>query len=202
VDTLSYIINKYGLAERVGKSPVEIEGVGRNDLARLFHELNFKVGVEIGVERGEYTEVLCRENPQAKIYAIDPWTAYRGYRDHVSQTKLDDFYASTLKRINGYNCELIKDFSENAVHRFGDRSLDFVYVDGNHCFYNTTIDIHLWYKKVRRGGILSGHDYRRTKNQAFQHVVDVVQGYTRAYRIEPWFVIRPGRSAPSWMWVV
>ena len=47
MNTLKYILKKYGLrlSERI-----EIPNVGRDNLASLFSELNFKVGVEVGVE--------------------------------------------------------------------------------------------------------------------------------------------------------
>ena len=38
-------------------------------------------------------------------------------------------------------------------------SLDFVFIDANHVFRNVILDMGCWVRKVKRGGIISGHDY-------------------------------------------
>lgn len=208
-DEAEYIIDRYNLTVqrpwRATEIPEFTRAVG---LAPLFNKLNYKVGVEVGVERGVFTEILCVANPQAKIYGVDPWTAYRGYRDHVSQDKLDRFYQETLKRVENYNCELIRDWSLGAAKEFDDLSLDFVFIDANHRLEEVIKDIVVWEKKVRVGGIVSGHDYRQFKKQTYSHVVEAVDAYTHSYRIHPWFLCGM-RSEPhgvrdaarSWFWV-
>ncbi|MHC4748319.1 MAG: class I SAM-dependent methyltransferase [Planctomycetota bacterium] len=209
-DELRYIIDKHDLNVN-GKLyvPIEIPQLKRIDgLAPLFAELDYKIGVEVGVERGEFLEVLCVANPQAKIYGVDAWAAYRGYRDHVSQEKLDGFYGFTIERMQPYNCELMRDWSVSAAERFDNESLDFVYIDANHRLEETINDIVAWERKVRRGGIVSGHDYRQFKRQTYSHIVEALGAYTHAYRIHPWFLCGK-RSEPkgvrdtarSWFWV-
>ena len=79
-----------------------------------------------------------------------------------------------------------------AVEGFVDESLDFVYIDGNHEFRYIAEDIYEWTKKVKKGGIVSGHDYFFTKsgtNKAHWHVAYVLRAYIGAYGIENWFVL-------------
>ena len=38
-------------------------------------------------------------------------------------------------------------------------SLDFVFIDADHCYESCSADIKAWYPKVRKGGVVSGHDY-------------------------------------------
>lgn len=200
MDALNYIINKYSLDVNV-KQPVNIPDMTRVDLANLFFELGYKRGAEIGVERAKYSEVLCRANPNALIYGIDPWQICKGYREHVSQDKLDGFYKATQECMSDYKYAIIRGFSMEVVKRFSDDNLDFVYIDGNHDFQNVANDIVEWSRKVRLGGIVSGHDYRRFKKQSYTcHVKDVVQAYAYSHHIRPWFVLRGDRAA-SWMWV-
>lgn len=211
MNTLDYLVDKYALNLDVKRMPIVIPNMGRDDLAELFAELDFKVGAEIGVERGVYTEILCKANPQAQIYGVDPWCAYSGYRDHVSQSKLERFYEGTRMRLVPYgNYELVRKFSMEALEDFEDGSLDFVYIDGNHTLPFIINDIIEWSMKIRKGGIVSGHDYRKSKKLATEnHVVYAVDCYTQAYRIRPWFLIGrkdmiPGEvrdTARSWMWV-
>ena len=202
-----YLKKKYSL-DLEQKPPIFIDETGRwRGLVHLFRIADYTVGAEIGVERGVYAERLCQQLPKLKLYAIDPWAAYKGYREHVSQPKLDNFYEITKKKLASYNCEIIRKFSMAAVEDFEDESLDFVYIDGNHDFKNVANDIVEWEKKVRAGGIVSGHDFRRQKRRVKYtcHVKDVVQAYTYAYGIRPWFVFRGGGglgdASPSWFWI-
>lgn len=209
MDTLAYIVDKYSL-DIHKRMPVEIPDFGRTDLAALFAELGFRIGVEVGIEVGLYSEILCQANPELELHAVDPWKTYSSYREHVTQAKLDQMYIEARERLTPYNCEIIRQFSMDAVELFEPNSLDFIYIDGNHSLRYITQDICEWSKRVRPGGIVSGHDFKRIKAPVTMlHVVPAVHAYTDAYRISPWFVLgrkeeREGEtrdSSRSWMWV-
>lgn len=179
---------------------IRLENFTRDDLAKLFNELGLAKGAEIGIERGIYSETICKSNPGVKLFCIDPLKAYKGYREHVSQDKMDGFYEECLNRLTPYGAKIIREFSMDAVKRFEDESLDFVYIDGNHDFQNTTNDIVEWEKKVKSGGVIAGHDFNRNKKKDYRcHVKDVVQGYTYALDIHPYFVTSD--KSPSWFYV-
>lgn len=212
MNTLDYILHKFNI-DQSAESPIEIPNVGRNDLVKLTNELNFKVGVEVGVARGEYSQKICEANPQMKLYSIDAWTAYGNYPDYTAET-LESYFKETKERLAPFpNCEIIRAFSMETVRRFADNSLDFVYIDSNHQDPFITEDITEWSKKVKSGGIVSGHDYRsgyKTKN--WTHHFDVIRAthqYTKNNNIKPWFVLGlkekiPGLvrdSSRSWFWV-
>ena len=210
METLDYILQKYNPVVATNGGPTEIPNVGRDDLAKLFHELGFKVGVEIGVEQGLYSEVLCRSNPDLHLYCVDAWDAYKGYRDHVGADKLETFYQTTADRLADYHATLIRKYSMDAVQGFLDDSLDFVYIDANHELPWVMDDIYYWGQKVRPGGIISGHDYYRSKRMYTKcHVLYAVNCFTAAFRVQPWFVLgaqekKPGTvrdTSRSWMWV-
>lgn len=193
-----YIMNKYN-PEIPRRMPIQLT-ITRDDLPALFTELGYKTGAEIGVERGLYSERLCQVG--LYLYAIDAWTAYRGYREHVSQGKLDRFHDETRSRLASYNHQLIRSFSMDALKLFKDNSLDFVYIDGNHAFQHAANDIAEWSKKVRQGGIISGHDFSRNKKKDYLcQVKDVVQAWAYSHAITPWFITRGDRRSPSWFWV-
>ncbi len=198
MDTLEFIKNKFNLAEL--KPRTDIPGGRWLGLCKLFAELQFNIGAEIGVETGAFSEYLCKANPNLKLFSIDAWTAYSGWNDYNSQERLDEVYEVAKIKLAPYNCEIIRGFSMDVVKTFKDESLDFVFIDGAHDFQSVTNDICEWSKKVRRGGIISGHDYFRSKGRYTNDVVDVVNSYTYAKRINPWFIIR-GDQRSSWMWV-
>ena len=41
--------------------------------------------------------------------------------------------------------------------------MDIVFLDADHKYKSVKEDIEAWYPKVRKGGILSGHDFRYTE---------------------------------------
>jgi hypothetical protein len=153
---------------------LEVANVGRDPhLAELFHKLDFKLGAEIGVESGVYSEALLKANPQATVYSIDPWAPYRGYKDFTKETTFSKLQAAARDRLGQYpNSKVLQKFSADALHDFEDGSLDFVYIDANHQFEHVLFDVSEWTKKVRPGGIVAGHDYVRMRprtNEGGEH---------------------------------
>ena len=207
-ETLKYIIDKYQLDINQEVMPIEIPNTGRDDLPVLFQKLGFKVGVEVGVLKGCYAEQFLQANGALKLYAVDPWKRTDGFLDFSNRT-LEKSYRSARKRLEKYNCELVRKTSMEALNDFQDNSLDFVYLDGDHTFKNVVLDICGWIKKVKIGGILSGHDFRRYVEENRSHVPQAVEGYTDSYHIKPWFVLGRKHAEPgeirdkerSWMWV-
>ncbi len=170
---------------------------GRDALAERFAALNPKKGVELGVERAKFTEVLCRLMPKTRIYAVDPWRAVPGYRDHVPQDRLDEFYFETLERLDAYsNARVVRAFGEEFARFVSDGALDFVYIDARHEYEAVRDDLKTWARKVRPGGIVSGHDY--VKRSGFG-VIDAVQEYTEARGLE--LVLWNGDRSPSWSFI-
>ncbi len=202
MNTLDYIIKKYNI-DPSGEVPIEIPNVGRDDLAKLIHELDFRAGVEVGVAEGNYSKKLCEANPQMKIYGVDPWEAYINY----SPQYIKLLYERAKERLAPFpNYKIMKESSMNAVKKFKDNSLDFVYIDANHKDPYITEDINEWSKKIKSGGIISGHDYF---NRRSFDVIEATQKYTKDNNIKPWFVLGLPAKVPglvrdasrSWFWV-
>jgi cephalosporin hydroxylase len=56
-------------------------------------------------------------------------------------------------------CRIMAMPSVEAAERFPDGSLGFVWLDAQHDYDGVCADIRAWRPKVRRGGVLAGHDY-------------------------------------------
>lgn len=203
MNTLQHIINKY----KINRNIIEISDVNRMSLAKLLNELDFKVGVEIGVASGEYLSVLCKANPQMKFSGIDMWTPYKGYNDYTKQSTFDTLEKDAIERMKPFfNYKFIKEWSMDAVKKFEDNSLDFCYIDSNHRDPYVTEDIREWSKKVRSGGIVAGHDYVEAD---YIDVVNAITKYTKDNNINPLFVIGLEAKIPglirdntrSWMFI-
>ena len=167
--------------------PAEIPDCSRNDLPQFFVEMGFTQGAEIGVDKGEFSLQLAQAG--LKLFAIDPWQSYQDYRVTRRQEAFDSFYQETKQRLAPYpNCQIIKKTSMEAVEDFADESLDFVYIDGNHEFRYIAEDLVEWTKKVKKGGVVAGHDYFYTSNR-YWHVAFVLKAYINAYEIPNWYVL-------------
>lgn len=183
--------------------PAEIPDCGRNDLPQFFVERGYKVGAEIGVYKGEYTKKFL--DAGLKMYGVDPWKAYKNYNERDNpgfQERQDFLYARTQEYLAGHIssglCELVRKTSMDAIEDFEDESLDFVYIDGHHGFRYIAEDLCEWSQKVKKGGIVSGHDYILNNKVADDpHIIKVkhvLHAYTEAFHIDNWYVL--GRMNP------
>ena len=195
-NTFQFISKKFKLKNT--KRDTVIINIDRSDLAELFFELKFTSGAEIGVEIGKYSEILCKANPDLRLFCIDPWKVYRRYIDEDNQRVLDGNFKITKKRLAPYNCEIIRKSSTGALKDFTPQSLDFVYIDGNHQYEYVLEDLIGWSKVVKSGGIVSGHDYmsRLKKNRG---VTEAVDEYINKQELKLFRIIKNGDS--SWFFV-
>lgn len=191
--------------------PFEIPNASRDDLPAFFIEMGYKTGAEIGVYKGEFSEKIAKAG--LKLFAIDPWKVYPGFDNPRGQSRLDQQYEHTKRVLAPYpNAEIIRKTSMEAVEDFADESLDFVYIDANHEFRYIAEDLSEWAKKVKSGGIVSGHDYFYLKTGTgaqVWHVAYILKAYLGSYGISDYYVIGSKETKPgelrdkwrSWMFV-
>lgn len=58
--------------------------------------------------------------------------------------------------------KLVVSDSVGASHQYKDGSLEFVFIDAGHSYEEVKADIQAWLPKVRKGGVLAGHDYSKS----------------------------------------
>jgi predicted O-methyltransferase YrrM len=162
----------------------------REDLAKYFKELGFTTGAEIGVLKGIYSAVLCEANPNLKLFSIDCW----GYGEKKRREYHLQAYEEAKIRLAPYNVVILYKLSMEAVLDFDDESLDFVYIDANHRPDFVREDIREWTKKVKKGGIVSGHDYHGD-------VAGVVDEYVRNNNLELFVTEQKSDKALSWWFI-
>lgn len=225
-DPLKYIKNKFGLRYKV-PMPIQLPFDRNRGLTSLFNELGYKMGAEIGTSKGRYAKWLFSRVKDLKLYCIDPWEVYDEYielHEKEGQPLFDKFFEETKQRLAGKNVELIRKYSMDAIKDFADNSLDFVFIDGNHQFQYVLDDIAQWSKKVRPGGIISGHDYwnsnerKRIYNIGLNpaeptdpleriklcQVKTAVDMWTMENKIKPWFITNESQKysgGPSFLWI-
>lgn len=114
----------------------------REELAYLF-EKNRKTdkGVEVGVMHGGFTLHLASIYG-GNVYGVD-----------IKEQ------AIAKERLVKPNTHYIIGNSIEVAKTYADESLDFVYIDAGHSYEEVKADYEAWLPKVRKGGIVSGHDY-------------------------------------------
>ena len=147
----------------------------RKNLYKIFNERGFKVGAEIGVYTGVNAFSMFKCIPDLKLYLIDPWDL----------RKTRPYFRRVVREIakNYYDAIIIRRKSEDAARFIEDGSLDFVYIDANHQYDYVMLDQILWSRKVRNGGIVSGHDYY-TRKRGNLGVKVAVDDYVRYHKID------------------
>jgi hypothetical protein len=185
--------------------PFTIPDSTREDLPEFFKEMGYTVGAEIGVYKAEFTEKFCKAG--LKMYGIDPYHSYNSAGRAAKDQKRQEFlYGHARRVLDPYtDCTIIRKTSMDAVSNFKERSLDFVYIDGDHSFKHVAQDIYEWVWKVRKGGVISGHDYRPNTGaieKQIRHVGRVVDAYTLAFEIKEWYEVGTNDHASSWFWII
>jgi hypothetical protein len=194
-----YLRERY-MAKWDVESPVKIKRFTRDrHLVKLFQYLGLTIGAEIGVYKGEYALFLCRRISPLKLFCIDPWILYdynRANEGNIVELKPEDDFQESKQRLLSYNVTFLRMTSMEALKEIPDGSLDFVYIDANHYYKYIKEDLEEWSKKVKIGGIVSGHDYYPSPNC---DVKQVVNEYVEKYEIKRWF-LTGGDGSPSYFW--
>jgi hypothetical protein len=200
-NALEYIVKKFNIDSNK-PSPFLVNFDRLTDLPALFSEVGVQSGAEIGVFNGDFSEILCKNLPGTTIYSIDPWTVYPVYNNFRKQRHHNQHYAVATEKLSKYpNSKILRKKSMDALADFEDGSLDFVFIDADHRFQSVTNDIAEWGRKVKIGGIVSGHDFCEGRRGAdYVGVKHVIEAWTRCYRIHPWFVLN-SHGQMSWMWI-
>ena len=163
---------------------------GRDRLGELTVRLGLNKGVEIGVNKGDFSVHLCKSNPNLHMTCVDWWKKY----GILSQKKQDAYYAKACENLKPFNTTIIRESSLDALKHFGNGAFDFLYIDGDHTYDGCSLDLILWSRKVRQGGIIALHDYHLTSG-----VGAAVEGYIRGHRVEQWF--KTNERHPTVFWV-
>jgi glycosyltransferase involved in cell wall biosynthesis len=206
METSRFIRERYKLND-VRKAPIKIGNMGRIQLYELFRDLKFKKGCEVGVMEGVNAKAMLKTIPGLELYLVDTWVDYVGQRKKRGKGLLENALKLTKERVNGYNTHILQMFSHEAAAKIPNHSLDFVYIDANHKFDYTMMDIIVWMPKVRIGGIVAGHDYYQNPKRGME-VKHAVDAYVRQHKIHPYYLTdrikKPkhrGDRTSSWFWV-
>jgi predicted O-methyltransferase YrrM len=134
----------------------------RNDIQKFISSLNTPNICEVGTRNGDFFNHIFTPNCSLGII-VDIWmdTGNPYQNDNkYTQSDLNNQYCDVFKRFfEQNNIKIIREFSHVASSFFPDNFFDFIYIDADHSKQGCYQDLVHWYPKVKKGGIISGHDY-------------------------------------------
>ena len=136
--------------------------------------------VELGAWKGRSSAFLVVEaknkSPNIKIHIVDTWL---GSGEHTAGLTdgLYEKFISNMAPLNGHY-QAHRMTTDDAAPLFEDGSLDAVFIDADHTYEAVKRDVANWMPKVRKGGILAGHDYVHTWPGVIQAVNESISGFS------------------------
>lgn len=129
---------------------------------------------ELGVWQGRSLCAIAEviRDRRLRVHAVDTFQGTEGERDlvHDCGGTLQQVFEANLTRFSIRGQVEVHPGSTVAVAaQFPDATLDLVFIDANHSYQQTSADIKAWLPKVKSGGILCGHDYKRPWRHFWGH---------------------------------
>ena len=133
---------------------------------RFIKDNDVKSYAEIGVFKGKLFHHVLKHTDVKIAYAIDSW-GENDYKDNFADglsevTTLLDAYETFCAGIRYKDWNRVKILKKNSIKaskEIENNSLDMIFIDADHRYKAVLDDLKHWYPKVRKGGIIAGHDY-------------------------------------------
>ena len=124
---------------------------------------------EIGVWKGEFSDLILNKNNPSKLYLVDPWKNFGSdyfdkKHEKYSQSNQDKRYSLVKEKLKNHiennTVEILRMTSKEALKKIQHIKFDFIYIDGNHKYEFVKFDLENYYNLLKSGGYLVGDDYR------------------------------------------
>lgn len=156
---------------------------GRGEFGHLLAERGLLGNAaEIGVCTGAYSRDILSWGVKS-LLLVDPWKDLAEFPCGNTDAEHEAYYQDCLRNIEPFKerVTIMRTVSTDAASRTADDFLDFCYIDAWHDYRGISVDLPMWWPKVRSGGILAGHDYlepglgvnRAVKEFAAQHGLQI-----------------------------
>lgn len=110
---------------------------------------------EIGVNEGDFSKLILNITNPSKLHLIDAWGNPERYHDGLKLVVKDKF----KEELKEGKVEINIGFSTEVLSKMPDEYFDWVYLDTDHSYSVTASELNILKHKIKRGGIISGHDY-------------------------------------------
>lgn len=130
---------------------------------------NKGIAVEIGTWEGDFSWELLNHCNFTKVYCVDPYKHFtdESYPDGMNDLTQEEFnkkFETVKNRFKqfGNRVEFLRMTSQEAASLFEEKSINFIYIDGNHDKKAVVNDIQSWWSKIKIGGFCAGDDIYST----------------------------------------
>ena len=109
---------------------------------------------ELGVDKGDFSELILKYCNPEKLHLVDLWGSERYSQDKKRnvEEKFKPQIASGKVQIDiGYSTDVGKIYEDNYF--------DWIYIDTDHSYEGTFNELETYRLKVKDNGIIAGHDY-------------------------------------------
>jgi len=120
--------------------------------------------VEVGVWKGMSSCFMAVEiinsGKDIKFDCVDTWE-YVETQSEIGKHQFENLFDTFKKNIEPVKDKIgiVKSLSWDAAKNYEDNSLDFVFIDAAHDYESVTKDLEAWFPKIKKEGIIAGHDY-------------------------------------------
>lgn len=134
--------------------------------------------IEVGSYAGESALIFAQH--VARVICVDPWETYPEARGHpraymLSGQEVENAFDKATRHLVGKIIK-VKMPSVSAALFFTEQIADAVYLDGRHDLLNLMADIGAWERKVKKTGVLAGHDFTNKLEPGVAEAVAIVFG--------------------------
>ena len=147
------------------------------------------VVVEVGTAYGGLARHILKTHPKVRVIAVDPFFGdydsgdsmsdyFKGLREKYGQEKFSALWAQAMAYEAGqdFGCRyaIHNTYSEKAAALFPKRSIDMVFIDGDHTREGVEKDIRAWSPILKVGRMLLFNDYQQASWPGVVQAVDAL----------------------------
>lgn len=135
----------------------------RTELGAWLEEKGLKTAAEIGVQYGHFAKCIL-SHWSGHLTMVDAWCHFDSEYTDIANVKNEEHFKikqqaiESVKEFEG-RYSIVQGISPFIASTFKDQSFDLIYIDANHSRNSCLEDIKAWTPKVKKGGIIGGHDY-------------------------------------------
>jgi hypothetical protein len=147
----------------------------RDFLPQIINRFDDPKVIEVGVEFGGYTDIYYDQvtSFNGHIWLLDLWQT-EGNDEYFSQREgqVEEGYEKIKKKYSQKeNVTLIKGSAFEKHEEFEDEFFDWIYIDCDHTYEGISKNIEVWWPKLKKNGVFSGHDYNPDpENEFYDHM--------------------------------
>jgi predicted O-methyltransferase YrrM len=134
--------------------------------ASILNMIEAKTCVEIGVQTGKTTELMCEAMSDGHVYGFDNWGEHglinqfktqpysmKDVEDRLHKAELNNF---TLTKVDTINDR--PNFENKLDKLLGGNKIDFAFIDADHSYIGVKNDFEVIYPRLKNSGIIAFHD--------------------------------------------